>query len=681
MFDEMNNNISAGNIPESERDNGLIGVSDISSEEYESEAPIYASKKYIEYFPHIYTEGEYDGYEPVKDYAIYRGKIINGVLEPDSKAELVYFNDVKAHVAENDNTRVVPKPRGVPAERRADSFTDGVNVALEGSGHAWKYIGKEAQKIFTKDPEKRERIENEQRKIVEENSRLPRPKGLGTAGAAIANITTTALPAIVATALGGAPAGTAVGGGLMLFDAAKSGAQANMEMDAYEKATGKKIDEERRFAYTTASVATDVIMNALMGSKVFGEIAPAAEKAVSNQLKKAIMDNPVAQAEFNTMTRNVMKQERDKWAKINSDYVKQSAIDGGLSSAALEAEKSIYTDEMPELKNIIGSAVGGAMAGAAQGAGAKALQPRILHHQRNRRDDIFYGSNTTHVTDEKRLPISEFRPTQMRKNEDGKVYVEGNVVTPEGASAATLPVENISTGSYRKAHKSGATEPLTDDWNFTEEQMSSYKSQWENAQQMKKEHPEEAYQEQSRIVQEMAAQMGIPVNVYAKLSDLPPDLEKDPEVIKSYAFTTNNNTIDVVLDQLDSAKAENLPAILRHEALGHFGLGKTYEKQADYERDLYQAGKTIVPEDMRRRIPTQHSKNYEDWLRRIEERASRQAEPRNYLKDVDADHMYKAMYDMLRRSEDNLRSTTINELKKDNDRRGNPMPTMYEREK
>lgn len=587
-----------------------------------------------------------------------------------------------AHVAENDNTRVASASQGVSENREGSSFIDGVKTALQESEQALRYIGKEAQKMFTSDPKKLEQIEAEQDSIVAENSRLPRTRDWGTAGSVATNIATTALPTVIAGLLGGPAVAGAVGAGVIAFDAAKTGAQANLEMDFYEKSTGKKIDSGRRAAYTTASIATDAIMNMMMGSKMLSGMAPAAKKTLSNELKKAIMENPVAQAEFNTMTRNVIRQESRKWAGQMAQDVSSSAIEGGVASGALEAERSIYTEQAPELDKIIDSVLSGTAVGAMQGGAATAGKRGNLHLQRSVQDDTFYGSNTTNKVGQERQPIAEFRPTHLLKDTDGNIVAaEGRVATPEGSmgNKVTLPIENISVGSYKEAHKSGATTDMRDNWDFTEEQMSRYQSQWDNAMKIKEKNPEKAYLEQNRVVQSIAAEMGVPINVYAQIKDLPPELRNHPEVKRSYAVTVNDNTINVVLDRCEGLSASNIASIIRHEAVGHYGMNKTYKTQTDYENVLNNAGKDLIPQEQQSMIPTQHSKGYAAWLQRIEERASRKAETREYMNDTDG--MYRAMYDMLRRSEGNIRSTTVNELKKKQERRGRPMPALYEMER
>lgn len=592
--------------------------------------------------------------------------------------------EVQPHVAENDNTRVVMPPVGrrAPESKAGSSFMDGVESALKESKQAIDYIGSEVRKQITTDPEERAKIEAQQDSIVKENSEMPETRGMGTAGSVATNIVTTALPPVIAGMIGGPVAAGIVGGGMMAFDATKTGVQANIEMDAYEKTTGKKIDDQQRVAYTTASIATDAIMNAMMGSKLLSGVSTPIKKSIGKELKERIMQNPVAQAEFNTMTRNVVRQERDKWAGTLTRDVASSAIEGGVASGALEAEKSIYTEQAPELNNIVSSVLSGTLTGAMQGGVSTEVKRANLHRRRNTQDDTFYVSNTTNQEGNGRTPISEFRPEKLQRDAEGNIVaVEGRRVDPSGASGAeSFPVDNVSTGSYREAHRRGATTDVRDNWEFTDEQMSQYQSQWDEAMKMKEKDPEKSYDEQNRVVQSIAAEMGIPINVYARVKDLPPELRDHPEVKKSYAVTVNDNTINVVLDQCEGLSAKNLASIIRHEGVGHFGMNKTYSTREDYEKALNKAGTPLVPQEQQSAIPTPHSKAYAAWLQRLEERASRKAETREYINETDANDMYNDMYKMLRKSEDNIRSTTVNELKKNSQRRGNPMPTIYELE-
>lgn len=593
--------------------------------------------------------------------------------------------EVKPHVAENDNTRVAHKPMGLrsPEDTEGSSFMDGVKRSLKEAQHTWKYVENEAKKLVEDDPGELAKIEANQDEILMENMQLPEVRGMGKVGAGVTDIVALGAPLILSAFLGGPKTAAAVGVGIGAFDLARSAAQANMEMDQYEKATGEKIDPAQRNAYTTATVATDVVMNTLTGSKYLSKVAAPVKTAISKELKARIMQNPVAQAEFNTMTRHVMRQERGKWAGDAAKNATSSAIEGGVMSGAKEAERSIYTGDAPELGNIVNSVLSGAAEGATYGGGSTAVRKEHLHQQRKNQDDVFYSSNTTHKVGSDRSPIAEFRPQTFERDADGNIVaVEGYVVDPTGNhKLERIPVENISTGSYKEADLQGATRGNRDNWKFTKKQISEYNAKWEESMEIKKSDPEKAYQMQNEVLQSMATQMGVPINVYASLKDLPPELKKHEEVLQSYGVTVNDNSINFVLDQCETLKAENLPAIIRHEAVGHFGLPKIYETDMDYEKALYRAGTSLVPVEKRRNMPTpKHGKAYTEWMRRLEERASRRAEPRVYIQETEPDHEYHEIYKMLRKSEDNIRSTTVNELKKNSNRRGNPMPGAYELE-
>lgn len=604
--------------------------------------------------------------------------------KPDVKLE--YLSDKKTarpHTAENDNTYVAPKPIGRAENREGSRFMDGVKSAIKESEQAWKYLGKEVQKNITQDPEKRAKLDKEQQQIVDKRNQMPETKGWGKVGEYSTNLATTGLPTVLAGMLGGPGAATVLGGGLMALDAAKSASKANMEMDSYEKATGKKISAEQRATYSAVSVAADAMMNAALGGKLMKKLPETVEKTLKDKLKDAIMRNPIAQSEFNTMTRNVMKQEREKWAQEAIKNTISSAVEGGAASGAMEAAKGIYTEETPELNNIAGAVLGGFLAGAGQGAGASVTRGVNMHQQRMQQDDTFYGSNTTHKSGEERLPITEFRPTRIERDANGNITrIEGHTVDATGRSGGTvqLPIENISVGSYDKAHRSGATTDKRDSWDISRQQMEQYRKQWDDAKDMKEKNPEKSYEEQNKVLQSIATEMGVPINVYAKTKDLPPELRNHPEVKKSYAVTVDDNTINVVLDQCEGLSADNLASIIRHEAVGHYGMNKNYETQGKYEQDLNEAGKPLIPIEQQDKIPSPHSKGYAAWLQRLEERASRKAETREYKQPTDEQNQYNKMYEMLRKSEENIRSTTINELRKNNDRRGKPMPTLYEME-
>ena len=100
-------------------------------------------------------------------------------------------------------------------------------------------------------------------------------------------------------------------------------------------------------------------MDVLINSSVLGKALPSKVGNIADELMEKILSNPVAQAEFNAMTRHVLQKEARAYAKETA----HSALTGAATSGALTAEESIYTGEFPELQRIVNSTLGGFVMG------------------------------------------------------------------------------------------------------------------------------------------------------------------------------------------------------------------------------------------------------------------------------------------------------------------------------
>ena len=544
---------------------------------------------------------------------------------------------------------------------------EGVGAAIRQVGLSWEYLLKSVQKMFTRDEEKRKSLDAEIKQIGEEYDSIPEMKGMAQVGAIGVNVVGVALPTMIAGALMSPGAAAAVGGGLATLDMATSASKANMEMDSYERTSGKEVDKKERAAYVSASVATDAIMNVLMGSKVLKGMSPKMSDALSAQLKEAILKNPVAQQEFNTMTRQVMKNELQQLPREVAREALQSGVVGAVSSGVMEAEKSIYTGQSPELEAIVTSVLGGFASGMMQGAVSGATTPMRKHQQRMDRDDVYYVSNMNNESG-KSLPISEIEPKSVYRA-GPSTYVEG-AVSPSTGEASTegwYNTRKVSGGSYREAHKQGATTDRIDGWEMSGERMKGYEKKWMDATNGRTD--EEYYAMRNEVVQGIAADMGVPVTVYRSYQDLPERLKKVENMGENGAVTVDSAGIYVILDHCEGITASNLAAVLHHEAAGHYGLSKLYDSKKAYEADLEKIAGPVY----------KGKKDYEEQLSLL-------AELRNKYRTDSDDEAWQRVYDLLRKSENNLRNTTMSELRKlprkveldDLLKDGKPMPSLYE---
>ncbi len=584
--------------------------------------------------------------------------------------------EVKPHVAENDNI-VMPPVMTEPGSRPGEvsDFMGGMDVASEQVELTWQNVFKNIEKMTTRDEEKRREIDAELDAISKKYDELPQTRGVATASAMASNVLGVGLPMIIAGVLGGPEVATVVGGGVVLSDILSTLSQADMEMDAFEQSSGKQLTKQQRASYSTALTATNLIMNTLLSRGLLKGATKSQQRELSKQLTKQIYENPVAQQEFNTMTRRVLDRERKDRAK----EVVRSGIDGGLSSAAMEAEKSIYTGEAPELENILSAALGGTLAASAQSGVSMGINARNLHESRMNSDKIYYASNVDNKG-KSAEPIREILPTEVKSSTDGKkVNVEAEVVHPgrNDGRKSEYDQENVVSGSYARAMDDPMVHEMYEDMQITPERSEMYEKQWAKT---KNKDGEPDYRKQNEIVQQMAAEMGLPIQVYARIDDLPPDYAKIVRKNGYGGITTENGGTAIVLELCQNTSAHNIEAIIRHENLGHKGMRRLYSDQEAYQNELYKAGLELIPEDMRSpRV------NTPGFRANVEERASLKSEIRPYSihgtpnTDEKPYEKYDLLYRLLERSEEASRNSTTNELRKHNKGiGGNPMPQLYE---
>lgn len=560
--------------------------------------------------------------------------------------------------------------------RVESSVMAGLNSYIDQSRLSWEYLLKSGQKALTTDEAKKEALQREIDDIVDEYSSLPTLEGAANISSIGANIVSSALPVAAAGVLLSPVAAASIGGGVIVADVGKSVANANIEMDEYEKITGNEIPEGKRAGYIVASVATDMIMNVMLNSNMFKSVSKSVVDKVRKGLKKEIIANPIAQEEFNTMTRHVLKRERARAGSELAKDVVGSSVEGALAGGAMEAEKGIYRDEMPEMESIINSVIGGAMGGAVMGSVDGSMNSLYKHKDRMNRDIIHYGSNTSNK-EKGKLPITEVVPVKIEPK-SARTAKKGNMTveyTPDHAIAdrvARMNDSHVVSGSYRKAHDAGATVDKSDHWDFSPEQRAYYGDKWKEAKRLSKQDVEESYAIQNEVVQNIAAEMGVPVRVYATKNDVPKEYRGSEEIANSSAVTVGNDEIWVILDHCKNMDVDEVIATVRHEAVGHYGMRKNYASDERYDEALARIGRDVKVDK-----------------EEVEELASKVAEYRDYTSLSKKQYKGNMLPQELRRSEDNLRNTTIgelregyiNKLRKRVGSNENPMPSLYEIER
>lgn len=538
---------------------------------------------------------------------------------------------------------------------------------LRKSGTEWK----DMQRALQEYAEKARRSEARIRDISESYAKLPQTEGAAKVADIGANVVGSALPLMLTIGL--APkAAPIVGAGVMAGDVANNMAQANMQVDAYERETGQKVPDLKRGAYVTARVATDVCMDVLFNSPALKKMMPDALGKVSQEILDRIYLNPVAQAEFNAMMRQVMSNERKAFGRETA----KSAVGSGIASGMEEAETSIYTGDAPELKQILNSALSGAAWGGVAGGALSATRAHDIKRSREKNDQLYLVSNTD-GEGPGNIPISEVRG--LRREGDS---LTGDVrsSTDLGVRREELDEEHISMGSFRKAEKSGALKNLDkDNWDFSSREFDELNARWRKADGLEEKQSDLA---KNKVIQDIATRMGVPVHVYSEFDDLPDVVKRYPNAGGLAAYTLQDNSIGIVLPNCRNMDVEDIVSLIRHEAVGHVGQRRLHPDVAGYNRERDRVGDAITRDvengtELKGWTPHEHT-NRGRYL--VEERGALEAEGRQYVHRPYRRDGLGMLDDMLRRSEKNLRNTTYNELRKRNRFPGRPLPDMYDME-
>ena len=563
-------------------------------------------------------------------------------------------------------------------------FLDGFEVAGEQVKLSWDYLLKTSQKLLTTDEEKKKELDLEIDQIGRAYDNIPQTQGLAKVSEIGTNVVCGLVPVIVSS-MAGAPAvaaATAVGGAA--FDAFTTLANANLEIDSYERKSGKKVDDVSRGMYVVSTLATECVMNVLLSSNILKDLAPAAQRRISSELKEKIMQNPTSQKEFNTMTKQVLAKEMMKQKKIG--YVAKNALVGGGSSLALEAEKSFYTGEAPELENIVTTVLTGAASGALMGGLSLAGNRLLTPYRRMTADNIYYASDMNGRMDDGSSMV-EIKPKRSFVGKDGRTYVEADRLSPNlGYGKEVYDIENISHGSYDLARKAGATNPEVNHYRLNAEQREEYSLLWEKSKAIAQDDPDKGYAMQNEVVQSVAADIGFPIKVYARKSDLPNDPRLMEEVNQSYGVTVNNSTPIIVLENCQNMDLGMLEKVVRHEAMGHMGSSLPYRTKEDYESAVREAGevakktlhssKNPPKSDYDTDIIGRDEQSQNRLLYDSEEHIAESFEDFGYQRDKrDGFELFK---DIMRRTYNNMHNTTTNEMRKGFKDLGRPMPDLWE---
>ena len=408
---------------------------------------------------------------------------------------------------------------------------------------------------------------------LKKNDMFPPTQGMAKIGEFGAMLAKESLP--IAAAIAYPPAGVALGAGNVLSSAAQSHAQAQMNVDRYEKTTGEKLTPEQRTNYVAAFSGADLLLGSLMQSRLLGNVTGALKNGLAEKLRKSLLNNKAAQGEMNKLLGRVIDNEKDAILKGMS----QDAIWGGLTdgtvSAVQDISSAIYAspEEYPSLAQIMDNAIAASGQGMVSGGLVGGMGRSAVRHMQNRRrkkaGDIYIAED----------PDMEHVEVLGIKPEEGLVQV----LSPEGkiVESGNIPVESISRSSFAELEKIKEERAK-----MREERKKLWEPEppdSENNQRWKR----MTVDEKAAVAQDMIDKMGLNINVYRSDAEVPNYVKKrrSGSVPLGY-FTSEIDDSGVVVSKIPSYS--RLQEVIRHEAIGHRGveilLGSEKKKNAFFDQ-------------------------------------------------------------------------------------------------
>ena len=205
------------------------------------------------------------------------------------------------------------------------------------------------------------------RQVLEDAENIPQTQGWGTVGNIAGGLMGT-IPVIVGSAinpvLGTALGAAALGGGL-----AQSVAEANKEVDIYEKGTNSTVPSLERRKYVAGAAATDLIADALMQGQYLKHLNLPIMGGLRKSLQRNLLNNTQAMHRYNDLFRNSLKQSVPGIMKNAGTLAAEQAAASGLSSASKDMLSFTYKnpEDYPGVNDIYRNALSAAMAGAGTG--------------------------------------------------------------------------------------------------------------------------------------------------------------------------------------------------------------------------------------------------------------------------------------------------------------------------
>ncbi len=419
---------------------------------------------------------------------------------------------------------------------------------------------------------------------LEQNNNFPETSGWATAGDVLANAGRMAAPVAAAALAPGL--GAALGIGNVASSVIESHAQAQMELDNFERANNKKLSKAQRLGFTAVCMGADFFFDSILQSRFLKNVRSGAKRKASEYFKKKILTNKAAYHEVDRMMRKLDLAERIEMRKGISEDAFLGAFSGGLSTMAHDAATHIYDNpkDYPELNEVLLDASANFLLGGASGAVIGGMGRKINHRAQERRRR--QQPSTAYLS--KRPLAWEVLDYDPETREMQLLSHDGQELVPELEIDELNDMRAFSVDDYRQIQRDAARIKEHDPLQSVQTDAAK-EAAW------KKMSTRGKYM----MVQDLAHRMGLDnIQVYERVKDLPEDLQsyrgqfRNINIKGVYTAGLGGQT-GIVLEELPTYYDVN--RALLFEAIGNQGLSTyfSFEPRFYAERFLGQMYKSI----------------------------------------------------------------------------------------
>ena len=419
-------------------------------------------------------------------------------------------------------------------------------------------------------------------KALEQNDSFKETEGWAKVAETGAGIAQQALP--IAAGLVFPPAGVALGAANVGSLAAQSHAQAQMDIDRYEKENGEKVPDWKRAAYVGSYTGADLLIEGLMQGRYLNKLSAPLKESMRKGVVSQMMKNPQASKELTDLLKNYKHIDLKKLAaEIGSDATMEGLSEAG-TSVAQDMAARIYLDRenYPALNEILqnatrsgieGGVFGGALGGISH-TGGKAVQ-----HFRRKNDGKVTILNTKYG-----------EPMEVIGQTENGLY---KVITPEGKEELIFPdftegIYSIPYEDYNRITRSSADKyekmpSVTEQNKNLKKEDSGFNISIVNPDNPWLNKYDTQFQRDRRRqeAEKISKELGIDAQIFDRQSELPLDVQQKlpaKDVLPGY-FSPENDQVNVILDNIRS-EAELKKTLIR-EAVAKKGIRALYGEHTD----------------------------------------------------------------------------------------------------